>query len=149
MAVVEVAILAETARFDSGDARWQDQVAALHAALREEVETVFSRGVPEPGWKGTVDTVLLALGSSGALTAAVACFRAWLARDKTRALTVTWTDGAGDERSIQVSGDNIDQASFQALAEAVRSRLGDGGDNVDQASFQALPEAVHSRLGDG
>ncbi|MEU7092585.1 effector-associated constant component EACC1 [Kitasatospora aureofaciens] len=144
-----MAILAETGRFDSGDARWQDQIAALHAALREEAGTVSSRGVPEPGWKGAVDTVLLALGSSGALTAAVACFRAWLARDKTRTLTVTWTDEAGDVRSIRVSGDNVDQASFQALAEGVRSRLGGSGDNVDQASFQALPEAARSRLGDG
>ncbi|MFJ9459123.1 hypothetical protein ACIRST_29055 [Kitasatospora sp. NPDC101447] len=121
-----MAILAETGRFDSGDARWQDQVAALHTALREEAGTVFSRRVPKPGWKGTVDTVILAVGSSGALTAAVACFRAWLARDKTRTLTVTWTDEAGGERSLQISGDNVDQASFQALAEAIRSRLGDG-----------------------
>ncbi|MFF0414887.1 hypothetical protein ACFYUY_31125 [Kitasatospora sp. NPDC004745] len=144
-----MAILAETGRFDSGDARWQDQVTALHTELREEAGTVFSRGVPEPGWKGTADTVLLALGSSGALTAAVACFRAWLARDKTRTLTVTWIDEAGDERSIRVSGDNLDQASFQALAEGVRSRLGDGSDNADQASFHALPEAVDSPFGDG
>ncbi|MFE4599849.1 hypothetical protein ACFRKE_03250 [Kitasatospora indigofera] len=144
-----MAILAGTGRFDLGDARWQDQVATLHAALRENAGTVFVRGVPEPGWKGDVDTVLLALGSSGALTAAVACFRAWLARDKTRTLTVTWIDESGDERSVHVSGNNVDQASFQALAEGIRRRIGVGGDNPDQASFQALPEAERSPLGDG
>lgn len=124
---VEVAIVPGTGRFDPEEERWRDQVAALYASLREEAGTVLLRGVPEPGRKGEIGTVVLVLGSSGALTAAVACFRAWLARDKTRTLTVTWTDGAGEQRTVQVSGDNIDQASFQALAEGVRSRLGEDG----------------------
>ncbi|GGU75944.1 hypothetical protein GCM10010211_47370 [Streptomyces albospinus] len=123
----ELAILPGTGRFDPEEERWRDQVAALYAALREEAGTVLLRGAPEPGRKGDIDTVVLALGSSGALTAAVTCFRAWLARDKTRTLTVTWADEAGDQRTIQVSGDNIDQASFQALTEGVPSRLGEGG----------------------
>ncbi|MEW1661113.1 hypothetical protein [Streptomyces sp. NPDC093707] len=122
---VEAAILPGTGRFDPEDDRWREQVAALYAALHEEAGTVFLRGVPEPGRKGDASTMVLALGSSGALTAAVACFRAWLARDKTRTLTVTWTDEAGAKQTIQVSGDNVDQTSFQVLAEAVRSRLGE------------------------
>lgn len=124
---VEVMILPGTSRFDPEDERWQDQVAALHAALREDAGTVLLRGMPEPGRKGDIGIMVLALGSTPALTAAVACFRAWLARDKTRTLAVTWTDEAGAERRVQVSGDNIDQASFQALAEGVRSRLEEDG----------------------
>jgi NADPH-dependent glutamate synthase beta subunit-like oxidoreductase len=121
---VEVTITAGTVKFDPDDQRWVDQAATLYAALREEAGAVLQRGVPEPGAKGAVDTVVLALGSSGALTAAVACFRAWLARDKTRTLTVAWTDDTGDEQTVTVTGDNIDRASFQALAEAAGKRLG-------------------------
>jgi hypothetical protein len=125
---VEVAILPGTGKFDPEDERWRDQVAALHTALCEEAwdgsPAQRARAGPEGGG---VDAVVLALGSSDALTAAVACFRAWLARDKTRTLTVTWTDEAGAERTVQVSGDNIDQASFQVLAEGIRSRLGEDG----------------------
>ncbi|MFE6157074.1 hypothetical protein [Streptomyces sp. NPDC057889] len=124
---VEVAILPGTGRFDPEGEQWRDQIAALHAALREEAGTVLLRDAPEPGRKGDAGTMMLALGTSGALTATVACFRAWLARDKTRTLTIVWTDEAGAERTVQVSGDNIDQASFQALAEGVRRRLGEDG----------------------
>ncbi|MGW2599277.1 effector-associated constant component EACC1 [Streptomyces klenkii] len=123
---VEVVIRAETSRFAPDDQPWRDQVAALHTMLREEAGSIVLRGAPGPDHKGAVEATVLAVGSSGALTAAVACFRAWLARDKTRTLTVTWTDGSGVEQSIQVIGDNIDQASFLALTEGLGSRLGDG-----------------------
>ncbi|MCB5905890.1 effector-associated constant component EACC1 [Streptomyces pinistramenti] len=122
---LEVTMQPGSSRFDPEDQPWHDQVTALHTTLREEVGAVVRRGVPEPGQKGAVEATLLALGSSGALTAAVACFRAWLARDKTRTLTVTWTDGTGAEQRLHVTGDNIDQASFQALTAALGSRSGD------------------------
>jgi len=47
-------------------------------------------------------------------------------RDKTRTLTLAWTDDNGAEQTVTVTGDNIDQASFQALAEATGRRLGGG-----------------------
>ncbi|MYV97242.1 hypothetical protein GT354_02895 [Streptomyces sp. SID3343] len=121
---VEVTITPGTVKFDPDDQRWLDQASTLYDALREETGVVFRRGVPEPGVKGTMDTVALALGSSGVLTAVVACFRAWLARDKTRTLTVAWTDDSGNGRAVTVTGDNLDQVSFQALAEGVGKRLG-------------------------
>ncbi|MGP3927245.1 effector-associated constant component EACC1 [Streptomyces sp. 8N616] len=121
---IELTVTAGTAKFDPEDPRWLDEVATLNVALRKEVGTLSLRGVPESGAKGAVEAVTLALGSSGALTAAVACFRAWLARDKTRTLTVTWTDDQGAEQTLTVTGDHVDQASFQALAEAAGRRLG-------------------------
>jgi hypothetical protein len=54
----------------------------------------------------------------------VECFRAWLRRDKTRTLTVTGTDGEAAARTTTVTGENIDQASFQALAEAIGKAMG-------------------------
>ncbi|MFF3275871.1 hypothetical protein ACFYWU_33770 [Streptomyces chrestomyceticus] len=122
---LEVTMYPGSSRFDPEGQSWRDQVVALHTTLREEVGAVTRRGVPEPGQKGTVEATLLALGSSGALTAAVACFKAWLARDKTRTLTVTWTDDMGAEQRLHVTGDNIDQASFQALTQALGGRSGD------------------------
>ncbi|WTK13268.1 hypothetical protein OG422_04815 [Streptomyces sp. NBC_01525] len=70
---LEVTLQPGSSRFDPEDQPWHDQVVALHTALREEVGAVARRGVPEPGRKGAVETTLLAWGSSGALTAAVAC----------------------------------------------------------------------------
>jgi hypothetical protein len=125
-ASVEVTISPVTGKFDPEDQRWRDQVAALHAMLSEEAGAVSLRRVARRGAKGALDSAILALGSSGALTAAVACFRAWLKRDKTRTLTVTWTDEAGAEHRATVTGDNLDETSFQALVQAIGRRL-EGG----------------------
>ncbi|MFD8448379.1 MULTISPECIES: effector-associated constant component EACC1 [Streptomyces] len=121
---VELTLTAGTVKFDPEDRRWLDQVVTLHADLHEEVGTVSLRGAPETGAKGAVEAVSLFLGSSGALTAAVTCFRAWLARDKTRALTVAWVDDQGAEQTVTITGDNMGPESFQALAEGVGRRLG-------------------------
>ncbi|MFC8066728.1 hypothetical protein [Streptomyces sp. NPDC057293] len=123
-AVVEVSIQPGTGRYGEGSQAWRDQVATLYVLLSEEAGAPARGGVPAPGQKGAVEATALALGSSGALTAAVTCFRAWLARDKTRTLTITWTDVTGAEQRLHVSGDNIDQASFQALVESLENRMG-------------------------
>lgn len=121
---VDVTVVPGTSRFDPDDPGWRDQVATLYTALREEVMTPSVRHEVMPNAKGTLDTVAIALGSSGALTAAVACFRSWLARDKTRTVTITWTDDSGKEQRITLTGENIDRASLQALANAVSGRFG-------------------------
>jgi hypothetical protein len=118
-----VGVTPGSSRFDAGHPGWQDQVAALYALLDQETSAVSVRSAPRPGAKGTADTVILALGSSGALTAAVACFRAWLSRDKSRTLTLSWTDGQGAERRVTLAGDNIDQATLSSLAESIGERL--------------------------
>ncbi|MFH8692623.1 hypothetical protein ACH4VQ_36625 [Streptomyces anulatus] len=120
----EVAIKPGTDRFDAEDEGWLRQVADLVTTLREEVGTVSHSRIPEPDTKGASSQLILALASAGALTAAVNCFRAWLRRDKTRTLTVTWSDDSGTEQTVTVAGDRIDQASFQALAEGIGKRLG-------------------------
>ncbi|MFF2641745.1 hypothetical protein ACFVUB_18065 [Streptomyces niveus] len=119
----EVGIKPGTDCFDAEDERWLRQIADLVTTLREEVGAVSHSRIPEPDTKGASSQLILALGSAGALTAAVNCFRAWLRRDKTRTLTVTWDDD-GTEQTVTVTGDGIDQASFQALAEGIGKRLG-------------------------
>lgn len=123
MTHIEVMITPGTNRFALDDPGWRAQAAALYAMLGEDAVAVSARSTPTAGAKGAIDAAIIALGSSGALTAAVSCFRAWLARDKTRTLTITWTDGAGAERRFDVAGDNIDSASFQALVKDIGDRL--------------------------
>ncbi|MGH3826446.1 MAG: effector-associated constant component EACC1 [Pseudonocardiaceae bacterium] len=94
-AVAEVTITPGTGTFDPADQRWAEQVALLTDDLREAAGSVSRRRIPEPGAKGAAGEVILALGSAGAVTAAVECFRAWLRRDKTRTLTVTWPTVTG------------------------------------------------------
>ena len=108
--------------YDAADDRWRGQVGTLHRELAAQVDT-FQRGRSAPGSKGTVDEVILALGSSGALTAAVECFRAWLQRDKSRSIDVRW-DEDGVERRVTFSGDNVDTATVREIARAAAARVG-------------------------
>ena len=84
---------------------------------------VPARPFRSPGTKGTVDELIVALGSAGALTAAVECFRAWLQRDKSRSIDVRW-DEDGGERHVTFSGDNVDAATVQEIARAAAARVG-------------------------
>ncbi len=108
--------------YDAADDRWRAQVGTLHEELAAQVDT-FQRGRAASGTKGTVDEVILALGSSGALTAAVECFRAWLQRDKSRSIDVRW-DEDGVERHVTFSGDNVDAATVKEIARAAAARVG-------------------------
>jgi hypothetical protein len=108
--------------YDDADDRWRAQVGTFYQDLSARVDT-FRRGRSVPGTKGTVDEVILALGSSGALTAAVECFRAWLQRDKSRSIDVRW-DEQGVERHVTFSGDNVDAATVKEIARAAAARVG-------------------------
>jgi hypothetical protein len=119
---LELVIEPRSDDYDAADDRWRTQVGALRQELAAQVDT-FQRGRPEPGAKGTVDEVILALGSSGALTAAVECFRAWLQRDKSRSIDVRW-DEDGVERHVTFSGDNVDAATVKEIAHAAAARVG-------------------------
>jgi hypothetical protein len=122
---VELTVLAESSRYDPDDDQWLAQSADLYEALYREVDG-FKR-VPAPGpagTKGALDTVIIALGSAGAFTALVDCFRAWLARDKQRRLVVTVKQGEQSEQVV-IEGDGLDAASFAQLTEAVGARMKD------------------------
>jgi hypothetical protein len=109
--------------YDAADDRWRAQVGSFHQELAARADT-FQRGRSSPGTKGTVDQVIVALGSSGALTAAVECFRAWLQRDKSRSIDVRWDDEDGVERHVTFSGDNVDAATVKEIARAAAARVG-------------------------
>ena len=122
---LELVIEPRSADYDPDDDRWRAQVGTLHQELAAQVDT-YQRGRSSPGTKGTVDQLIVALGSSGALTAAVECFRAWLQRDKSRSIDVRW-DEDGQERHVTFSGDNVDAATVQAITRAAAGTSGRRG----------------------
>jgi hypothetical protein len=119
---LELVIEPRTDQYGRDDDRWLAQVATLHRALRTQVDTV-ERGQPLPGSKGAVDELIVALGSAGALTAMVECFRAWLGRDKDRRIEVRWEDD-GAERFVTFRGDAVDAETVRQIARAAATRMG-------------------------
>jgi hypothetical protein len=115
---LEVGLVAINERFDDDDPRWRDQVADLVQELRRETESVQSRRTPVPGTKGTLDQLILALGSAGAFSVAVDVVRAWLARDKHRSVEMTVTDAAGQKHTVRVSAENANADALAALISA-------------------------------
>jgi hypothetical protein len=66
-----------------------EQVRGLTRALQEDVGGVHIARTPVPGTRGGgLAEIVLALGTSGAITAAVAAFKHWLDRDKARKIAI-------------------------------------------------------------
>ncbi len=112
-------------RYDDDDERWQNQVADLVSGLRQEVTGVRQGRTTVEGAKGGVESVIVALGSAGAITAAVEFFRSWLHRDRSRSLDISWAAEDGLRR-VSIRGDAVDQATLQMVAEAATRQLGGG-----------------------
>ena len=109
-------------KFDRNDSNWMEQVDSLYSDLRQEVGKVSMKVQPV---EGGVDpaSIILALGSAGAITAAVQMFQAWLSRDRTRSLTLSVSKG-GEEQTITVSGKGMNEAVITELMEAGLSNTG-------------------------
>ena len=118
----EVAVEPHNDQYDPDDDRWRDQAATLYADLHYQVGTV-RRGHPVEGTKGTIDQVIIALGSAGAITAVVDCFRAWLGRDRDRRIDIRWEEN-GVERSVTLAGETVDVETFREIAKAAVDRVG-------------------------
>jgi hypothetical protein len=110
-------------RYDQLDDRWIAQVATLVSDLHREVGGVRRDTVLAPGRKGGFEAIVLALGSAGAFNAAVALFKAWLARDRGRSLHISFRDG-DRERTVVIRGDMTDNATLQAVGNVVATQLG-------------------------
>jgi hypothetical protein len=116
----EVAVEPHNEQYDPDDERWRDQVATLYTDLHAEVGTVI-REHPVESTKGTIDQLIIALGTAGAFTAAVDCLRAWLERDRYRRVDVKW-DENGAERSVTLTGEAMDVEAIREIAEAIDRR---------------------------
>jgi len=121
----ELRVEPRTDRFDPDDDRWRDQVSAFYRELDDEVGGVHREHVGVAGTKGGLETVVLALGSAGAFTAAVEVVRSWLGRDRSRSLDIAWSS-EGATRRVTVRGEHIDGSALRALAEAAAHQIGGG-----------------------
>ena len=113
-APLEVSIEPGSARFRPDDDRWLRQVSDFVRELsRSEVEVIRSTRVV-PGAKGSVESILMAVGSAGALTAAVEVFKAWLGRDPTRSIKLEFQHD-GSVQSVELSGKGVNDGSLRRI----------------------------------
>ena len=95
----------------------------LEAAMARKLpDAMASR--PAPGQKGVLTDVLIPLGSSGALTATVEVFKAWLAKRPThRTIDVEFEIEQGDAPkrtgTFSVDATNVDDAVLDTIAKEV------------------------------
>jgi hypothetical protein len=97
----------KSGKFDPSDGRWLSQVNELITDCQKNAGKVTKKHLPEEGKKGGIEPLLLALGTSGAITAAVDIFKAWLARDKTRSIKIK-IDKEGVKQEIEVTATGMD-----------------------------------------
>ena len=122
---LELVIEARTNMYGRDDDRWRAQVALLRRELQASIDTTERQRVV-PGAKGAIDELIVALGSAGAFTAMVECFRAWLGRDRSRRIEVRW-DVDGTERHVTFCGDAVDAETVREVARAAAARVGGQG----------------------
>ena len=121
--VFELSLAPQTSRYDPEDDRWRMQVTELLVGLQQEVGGVRRDSTASEGTKGGAEQLIVALGSAGAFTAAVEFVKAWLARDRTRSLQISWSGEGGVNQSVSVSGEGVDLDAMQQLAQAVAARI--------------------------
>jgi hypothetical protein len=98
----------------------QSELAGLRDALSRAVEGYHAEAAPA-GTTG-LEAIILALGSAGAITAAVEAFKAWLSRDRSRHVVLSWADG-DEEHRIELVGDRLSEESVRtALLAALEQR---------------------------
>ena len=103
---VTIGLVPNSARYDADDDRWRDQVADLVRELKVETDALSVVRTPVPGTKGSLDSLVLALGSAGVFTTALDVLRVWLARDKTRSVDLSYTDRDGKRQRLNVTATN-------------------------------------------
>lgn len=103
--------------YDPNDDRWLDQVNELVYDLQKEVGDVHQESTAVEGQKGAVAALILALGSAGAIKAAVDMFKTWLDRDQSRELIIT-VKRNGKTETFKVTGNRMDKEDMRSFMEA-------------------------------
>jgi hypothetical protein len=94
-------------------------VGAVRGALAGRGDASVTQAVAKVG----VDAVILALGSAGAITAAVEALRLWLARDRGRRVQLSWSVG-GQQGEVVLAADNLSEAGARQLLLAALGQPG-------------------------
>jgi hypothetical protein len=106
--------------YSPSDDRWLTQVNLLLGDLKSGGGDVERKVTPVPGQKGGIETIILALGTSGVITASVEIIKAWLARDKKRSLELA-IDRDGKKETVSVSG-TVDTTTLTKFMEKALKR---------------------------
>jgi hypothetical protein len=77
---------------------------------------------PVAGAKGFLDTIVLPLASAGVLTGTIEMLKAWLGRDRSRSVKVTWSDDGGVQQ-LELAGSKVDDAAFDQILSSVAQQL--------------------------
>lgn len=124
---VQLSVQPLSRRLDELDDLWLDQVGAFAVELRAAADDLSMVGEPRPGTKGLLGSIVVSLASAGSITAMVELAKAWLGRDRTRSLKVSWS-AEGEIQSLELSGAGLDDDAFddltQALTEQIVGRVG-------------------------
>ena len=112
-------------RFDPESEAWAGQEQELFDDLRAGVGEVRRAPAATSNSKGALEAVLIALASAGAFNGAFDCMRAWLTRDRTRRLEISY-ERDGHVEKLTITGDRIGGAEFDQLT-AWAARQLDGG----------------------
>jgi hypothetical protein len=120
---VEILIEPRSLDYDASDPRWLDTVDELRndvkVALRGEDGEIVEREQDAAGHKGGIVELVLALGSSGAISAAVMVCKAWLESGRNREIVITRREG-DKETKISVQAVGVSEAH---LLEQMRTAL--------------------------
>jgi hypothetical protein len=120
---LDVNLVPHSDRFADDDDRWLDQVADLVHELRVETQAVRVARTPVAGTKGSLDQLVLSLGSAGVFTAALDVMRAWLARDRTRSIELTYQDRQGKQQRLSVTAEHADEHALAPVIAAVAAQI--------------------------
>jgi hypothetical protein len=121
--LVNIGLNVSSDRYDTDDDRWLDQVADLVGELRVETGALEVNRTTVPGTKGTIDQLILSLGSAGVFTTALDVLRIWLARDKTRSVELSYVDREGKQQRLNVTATHADKDAFAPLIAAVAGQI--------------------------
>lgn len=103
-----------------------DDHADFAAGLRRHVGDAVTHHRPPPLAKADPESIILALGSAGVLTAAVEFVRSWLSRDRRRSISMSWHED-GRLHSVEITGDGLDDEAIGEIVDSLTRRLDETG----------------------
>ncbi len=120
---LDISLVPRSDRYEDDDDRWRDQVGDLVHELRVETDAVTVSRNRVPGTKGSLDQLVLTLGSAGVFTTAVDVLRIWLARDKSRSVELQYQDREGKEQRLSVRAEHADDDALAPVIAAVAAQI--------------------------
>ena len=109
--------------YDRNDQRWIQQINQLYSDLNSELGTVRKDVTPQEGQKGGLESIIIALGSAGVITAAVEIIKAWLGRDRGR--HITFKAKVGEEvQELSISGQGMNASQIEKFMREAMKKSG-------------------------